>query len=79
MQILGVLFKIVLLLFGAALLLGGGLAGLCGVIEGSGELFLAGFVPGMLGLMLFIWVVGSLKKKSAEPKQSAAKVEQDQP
>ncbi len=69
MQILSALLKIALLMLGAAMLLGGGLVGLCGVIEGSGEVFLMGFLPGMVGLMLFIWIVGSLKSR---PKDEGA-------
>jgi len=63
MQVLSVLFKLALLMLGAAMLIGGGLVGLCGVIEGSGEVFMMGFLPGMLGLMLFIGIVGSLKTR----------------
>ncbi len=79
MQILGVLFKIALLAIGGVMLVGGGLAGLCGVIAGSGEIFLAGFVPAILGLMLFIWVIGSFRKKPAELEPAASDTEQDQP
>ena len=63
MQVLSVLLKLAMLMLGAAMLIGGGLVGLCGVIEGRGEVFVMGFLPGMLGLALFIWIVGSLKTR----------------
>ena len=78
MKVLGILFKIALLAIGGAMLVGGGLAGLCGVIAGSGEIFMAGFVPAMLGLMLFIWVIGSFRKKPVEPEQVLSDTDQDQ-
>lgn len=79
MKVLGVLLKIALLSIGGVLLVGGALAGLCGVIAGCGEVFLAGLVPGVLGLVLFIWVVNSFRKKPAEPEQAVPDAEQDQP
>ena len=79
MKVLGVLLKIALLLIGGVLLVGGALAGLCGVIAGSGEFFLAGLVPGVLGLVLFIWVINSFRKKPAEAEQAVPDAEQDQP
>lgn len=78
MKVLGILFKIALLALGGALLIGGSLAGFCGVLAGSGELFVAGLVPGALGLILFIWVIGSLRKKP-EASEQASPPEQGQP
>lgn len=63
--------KILLLMLGAALIIGGSLTGLCGVIASQGEIFLMGIVPAAIGLVLFIAVARTYKKR-AQPDPAAS-------
>lgn len=46
--------KVLVLLLGAGLIIGGSLAGLCGVIVFDGEIFLLGIVAAVAGATLFV-------------------------
>jgi hypothetical protein len=58
--------KVLLLMLGAALIIGGSLTGLCGVIVKEGELAMLGFVPAALGLWMFIAISRSFRKKGQQ-------------
>lgn len=57
------LLKILLLLVGAGMIMGGTLTGLCGVIAGEGGLFVLGFVVLAVGVAMFIAINNSFKKQ----------------
>jgi hypothetical protein len=56
------LLKVLLLMLGAALIVGGSLTGLCGVMAGEGQIFMMGFVPAAIGLTLFIAIARTYKR-----------------
>jgi hypothetical protein len=60
------LLKVLLLMLGAAMIVGGSLTGLCGVIVKEGELAMMGFVPAALGLWMFIAISRSFRKKDQQ-------------
>lgn len=57
------LLKVLLLLVGAGMIIGGSLTGLCGVIAGEGGLFILGFLLLAVGLAMFIAINNSFKRQ----------------
>lgn len=56
------LLKVLLLMLGAALIIGGSLTGLCGVLANQGDIVLMGLVPAALGVWLFIAIARTYKR-----------------
>lgn len=54
--------KVLLLMLGAALIIGGSLTGLCGVLANQGDIVLKGLVPAALGVWLFIAIARTYKR-----------------
>jgi len=70
------LLKVLLLMLGAAMIVGGSLTGLCGVIVKEGELAMMGLVPAALGLWMFIAISRSFRKKD---QQTSTRTGEEQP
>lgn len=60
------LLKVLLLMLGAALIVGGSLTGLCGVMANQGEIIMMGLVPAALGVWMFITIARSFRKKGQQ-------------
>jgi hypothetical protein len=56
------LLKVLLLMLGAVLIVGGSLTGLCGVIVKENELVMMGLLPAALGLWMFIAIARTYKR-----------------
>lgn len=66
------LLKVLLLMLGAVLIVGGSLAGLCGVLVKENELVMMGLLPAALGLWMFIAIFRSFRKKGGAESDASA-------
>ncbi|MBU1364171.1 MAG: hypothetical protein KKE51_10155 [Gammaproteobacteria bacterium] len=56
------LLKVLLLMLGAALIVGGSLTGLCGVLAKQGDIVLMGVLPAVFGVWMFIAIARTYKR-----------------
>ncbi|WP_310494741.1 hypothetical protein [Dechloromonas sp.] len=56
------LLKVLLLMLGAALIVGGSLTGLCGVMANTGEIVMMGLVPAAFGVWMFVAIARTYKR-----------------
>lgn len=56
------LLKVLLLMLGAAMIVGGSLTGLCGVMANQGEIIMMGLVPAAFGVWMFITIARTYKR-----------------
>lgn len=68
------LLKVLLLLVGAGMIIGGSLTGLCGVIAGEGGLFILGLLFFAVGLVMFIAINNSFKRQRRLAQEAAGRI-----
>lgn len=74
------LLKVLLLMLGAALIVGGSLTGLCGVMANQGEIVLMGLVPAAFGVWMFIAIARTYKRPPRpDPAPTSGESGEEQP